>query len=93
MWRMPSPGYHTLAGFQAMRLLGYDLYMLTTACAQWNRRSSCGGQHYKRQHVQKGSMRDEHNPYRDDVYWQMEKIRKADMAAAQEGRRWEGAGL
>jgi hypothetical protein len=35
-------------------------------------------------------MRDEHNPYRNDVYWPLEQIREADMAAAQEGRRWEG---
>ena len=27
-------------------------------------------------------MTDEYNPYRDDVYWPMEQIRKADMAAA-----------
>ena len=35
-------------------------------------------------------MTDEHNPYRDDVYWPMDQIRKADMAAAEEDRRWEG---
>jgi hypothetical protein len=32
-------------------------------------------------------MRNEHNPFRDDVYWPMEKNRMADVAAAQEDRR------
>jgi hypothetical protein len=35
-------------------------------------------------------MRDEHDPFRDDVYWPMENIGQAGMAAAQEDRRWEG---
>jgi hypothetical protein len=33
----------------------------------------------------------DHNPYRDDVDWSREKIRKANDAAATEDRRWEGA--
>ncbi len=35
-------------------------------------------------------MRDEHNPYKDDVIWPREKIWKASMAAATEDRRWDG---
>ena len=68
---------------QATCLLGYHLGMRTSACAYWNRCS------WRRRHVQEGTMRDEHSPYRDDVYWPMEKIRQADMAAAREDRRWE----
>ena len=34
-------------------------------------------------------MRDEHNPYKDDVIWPREKIWKASMAAATEDQRWE----